>query len=233
MPVTPEDKPAPARQRRTSAQTREHVLATARELFYWHGICATGVDRVAAEADVAATTLYRIFGSKDELIAAYIERENVGFQAWFEAAVAAGGADPRARIRALYEALEAQVQPERCRGCPFLMLLAEVPDQQAAAHQIAVANKQWVRDQLGRLTAALDVADPANVADELALVLDGVYASRGLARGHGSDEAGAGAGGAGPGPGRPSLTRPVSPRRPGRRGPARWPAARPGSRTPG
>ncbi len=153
------------------------MLAIARELFYWHGICATGVDRIADEADVAATTLYRIFGSKDELIAAYVERESAGFQDWFTAAVATGGADPAARIRAVYAALEDQVQPDRCRGCPFLMVLAEVPDQQSAAHQLAVANKRWVRDQLGLLAAALDVADPATLADQLALVIDGVYAS--------------------------------------------------------
>ena len=59
---------------RSSAQTREHVLAVANDLFYWHGIRATGVDRVAAEAGVAPTTLYRLFASKDDLIAAYIER---------------------------------------------------------------------------------------------------------------------------------------------------------------
>ena len=56
-----------------AAETREHVLAVAHELFYWHGIRATGVDAIAAEAEVAPTTLYRLFASKDDLIAAYID----------------------------------------------------------------------------------------------------------------------------------------------------------------
>ena len=59
---------------RSAAATREHVLAVASELFYWNGIRATGIDRVAAEAGVAPTTLYRVFASKDDLIGAYIER---------------------------------------------------------------------------------------------------------------------------------------------------------------
>jgi AcrR family transcriptional regulator len=68
-------EPTPdTRTRRTAAQTREHVLAIANELFYWHGIRATGIDAVAAEAGVAPTTLYRLFASKDDLIAAYVER---------------------------------------------------------------------------------------------------------------------------------------------------------------
>ena len=38
----------------------------AENLFYWHGITATGVDRIAAEAGIAPTTLYRLFRSKDD-----------------------------------------------------------------------------------------------------------------------------------------------------------------------
>ena len=67
---------------RSAAETRGHVLAVANELFYWHGIRATGIDRVAAEAGVAPTTLYRLFASKDELIGAYIERADRLYRDW-------------------------------------------------------------------------------------------------------------------------------------------------------
>ena len=60
--------------RRTSAETRDHILEVAERLFYWDGIRATGVDTVAAEAGVAPTTLYRLFASKDDLVAAYVDR---------------------------------------------------------------------------------------------------------------------------------------------------------------
>src|ERR1700733_4056215 len=67
---------------RSSAQTREHVLGVAHELFYWHGIRATGVDRVAAAAGVAPTTLYRLFASKDDLVAAYIAANAGPYRQW-------------------------------------------------------------------------------------------------------------------------------------------------------
>jgi AcrR family transcriptional regulator len=54
--------------------TRDRILGVAHELFYWKGIRATGVDAVASAAGVAPPTLYRIFGSKDDLVAAYLER---------------------------------------------------------------------------------------------------------------------------------------------------------------
>ncbi|MDR0360575.1 MAG: TetR/AcrR family transcriptional regulator [bacterium] len=171
--------------RRTAAETREHVLRVARDLFYWEGIRATGVDRVAAAAGVAPTTLYRLFASKDDLVAAYVERESRLYREWFAAALEAGGPDPRARILALFDALSEQVQPDRCRGCPFQMTLAELPEPDLAAHQGAVDTKAWVRSRLEELTAELaqpasasaPAADPAELADQLAVIIEGVYAS--------------------------------------------------------
>ena len=166
---------------RPAAETREHILDVARELFYWEGIRATGVDRVAAAANVAPTTLYRQFGSKDGLVGAYLERESKAFRDWFNAAVEAGGADPRERILAVFDALAGQVRPENCRGCPFLMALAEFPDAEIEAHRHAVDNKAWVRERFGELTRELanarEVADAEALADRLALVMDGVYGS--------------------------------------------------------
>lgn len=167
--------------RRTAAETREHVLRVARDLFYWEGIRATGVDRVAAAAGVAPTTLYRLFASKDDLVAAYVDREGRLYREWFAAALDAGGADPRARILALFDALSMQVQPENCRGCPFQMALAELPPPELAAHQGAVETKAWVRARLGEVTAELArsarAGDADQLADELAVILEGVYAS--------------------------------------------------------
>jgi len=65
----------PARRtRRPAAETRQHILDVAEELFYWQGIHATGIDRIVVEAEVAPTTLYRLFGSKDDLMVAFVIR---------------------------------------------------------------------------------------------------------------------------------------------------------------
>ncbi len=166
---------------RSSADTREHVLGVAHELFYWHGIRATGVDRLAAEAGVAPTTLYRLFSSKDDLIAAYIERADRLYRAWFDAAAGAGRPDAPDPVLAVFDALDEQVQPQHCRGCPFLMALAEFPDPAHPAHHAAVTMKAWVRDRLGQFTADLAsggrTARPELLADQLSLIMEGTYAS--------------------------------------------------------
>ncbi len=167
--------------RRSSDETRNHVLSVARDLFYWHGIRAIGVDRIVAEAGIAPTTLYRLFGSKDDLVAAYVARNADDYRAWFDHAVESGGTDPRDRIHSVFEALHEQVRPEACRGCPFLMALAEFPDETSVAHQHAVELKSWVRSRFGELTAALaevaEIDDPGGLADWLTLTMEGVYAS--------------------------------------------------------
>jgi AcrR family transcriptional regulator len=139
------------------------------------------VDRIVADAGIAPTTLYRLFGSKGELVTAYVIRNAEGYQTWFDAAADAAGTDPRRRILSVFEALADQVQPGRCRGCPFLMALAEYPEPNAPGHERAVELKAWVRVRFGELASALaevaDVDDPATLADWLTLAMEGVYAS--------------------------------------------------------
>ncbi|MFJ3802665.1 TetR/AcrR family transcriptional regulator [Streptomyces sp. NPDC090088] len=155
--------------RRTAQETREHILTVTHDLFYWHGIKGTGVDTVAAAAGVAPTTLYRLFASKDDLVAAYVERASGLYKQWFLDVTAEGSPDDR--ILSLFDALVEQVQPEYCRGCPFLMAMAELPDASVKAHTLAVGTKAWVRGQIGEL-APSDV-----LADQIFLVMEGVYAS--------------------------------------------------------
>src|SRR3569833_453144 len=168
--------------RRTAKETREHILAVAHEPFYWHSIKGTGVDTIAATAGVAPTTLYRLFASKDDLIAAYVERASGLYKQWFTEATADG--EPADRIMSLFDALIEQVRPEHCRGCPFLMAMAELPDASAKAHALAVETKAWVRAKIGELTAQLAIKDPAILADQVFLVMEGVYAS---VQSHGAD----------------------------------------------
>jgi AcrR family transcriptional regulator len=167
--------------RRTATETRELVLRVAHELFYWNGIRATGIDRIVSESRVTVTTVYRLFGSKDDLVGAYMERAHGLYREWFDAAAAAGGDHPRDRILAVFDALTEQVQPQNCRGCPFLMALAEFPDPDLPVHRHAVAMKTWVRSRLGELTAelaqAVPVEDADRLADHLSLIFEGVYAS--------------------------------------------------------
>jgi AcrR family transcriptional regulator len=164
---------------RSSVQTRERVLGITHELFYWRGIHATGIDAVARAAHVAPPTLYRLFGSKDGLVAAYVERAAGLYKEWFEDALGSADRPVRDRLLDLFASLDEQVQPENCRGCPFLMALAEIPEADHPAHRQAVGVKTWVNQRFGELVRELTppVDDPDRLADGLTLVFEGTYAS--------------------------------------------------------
>ncbi len=162
---------------RTAAETRSQVLGVAEDLFYGQGIRATGVDRVAAEAGVAPTTLYRLFPSKDDLVGAYVERMHHGFQETVAAAVAAAGPDPRDQILAIFDTVYGEVGSEQYRGCALQITLAEFPDAGLPAHRNAVAAKTWLRGTFRELTGRLGVESPDELADDLLLIHEGLHAT--------------------------------------------------------
>lgn len=56
-------------------QTRERILVAAQRLFLQHGYLATSTDAVLTEAGIASKeTLYRYYGSKEELFTAVLRR---------------------------------------------------------------------------------------------------------------------------------------------------------------
>lgn len=166
--------------RRTAIQTREHVLAVARDLFYFDGIRATGVDRVARDAGIAPPTLYRLFGTKDGLVAAYVRREAERYREWFDT-VAASRPDPADAVHAVVDAVLAQIVDGKCRGCPFQLALSELPERGSEAREEAVRLKRWtyarLLDLIDRAAPRHSPADRERMADEVMLLIEGAYAT--------------------------------------------------------
>jgi AcrR family transcriptional regulator len=169
------------RSRRSGADTREHILTVAGEAFYRNGIRATGVDTVAARAEVAPTTLYRLFASKDDLVAAYVERCAGTYRRRLTEAIAPTVGGPRERILAVFDAFIEEALSDSCRGCPFQLVLAEYPDPASLPHQLAVAHKEWLRALFHSLVEELALTEsavgPVVLAEGLTLVAEGIYGS--------------------------------------------------------
>ena len=62
----------------SGVSARERLLRAADELFYEEGIHTVGIDRIIERAGVAKATLYSAFGSKDELVRAYLRERSIG-----------------------------------------------------------------------------------------------------------------------------------------------------------
>jgi AcrR family transcriptional regulator len=154
---------------------RERILATARELFYREGIRAIGVDTVVERSGVSKTSLYRLFESKDALIAAVVAEQDRLFWTWWDRIEEQHADDPRALLEALLSWVAKRIGDPAWRGCPFLNLATEFPDDNHPGRVIARRNKEEVRARLASIVAKLGVRDPDRIASQIALMIDGAY----------------------------------------------------------
>src|SRR6202050_724310 len=81
---------------------RERLLAAANELFYNEGVHTVGIDRVIEQAGVAKASLYNTFGSKDELVRAYLQTRHASVTERITRAVERYDI-PRERLLAVFE----------------------------------------------------------------------------------------------------------------------------------
>ena len=157
------------------ASARERILATASELFYHEGIRAIGVDTVVERSGVSKTSLYRLFESKDALIAAFATEQDRLFWTWWDRIEEQHAGDPHALLRALLSGMAEQIRRPAYRGCPFLNLAAEFPDPNHPGRVIGRANKEKLRARLAGILARLGVSDPDRIASQMVLLINGAY----------------------------------------------------------
>ncbi len=159
---------------RSDQPARERILGAASELFYRDGYHAVGIDMIVERSGVAKMTLYRHFSSKDELIAAYLERADVEFWDWLEAAIASVD-DPQARIIAAFQATARLATDPRCMGCTFQAAASEYPALDHPGHEVALAHKRRVLDCLIALAHDAGLRDADGLARQLLLLMDGAW----------------------------------------------------------
>jgi AcrR family transcriptional regulator len=163
--------------RKGEPTARERILATATTLFYRDGIRAVGIDTVIAESGVAKASLYRAFPSKDALIAAFVTERDQTFWARWDALAAQYADDPTGFLKALLVSIAERINRPDFRGCPFLNVLTEFPDETHAGRRVARANKEEMRFRLSEICARTGTPDPERAAGQLLLLINGAYAT--------------------------------------------------------
>lgn len=161
------------------SKARERILATADRLFYDEGIHAVGIQRVIAEASVTRVTLYRHFPSKDDLIAAYLERRAQYDRDQINGIIEANPVDPRRALTELATALTRDDFGAVQRGCPFINASAEFVGTHSARRQ-AYDIRHWVTARLEDLLERLGHQAPHATAAQLMMVRTGAVVSGAL-----------------------------------------------------
>jgi AcrR family transcriptional regulator len=156
---------------------RDKILETASKLFYERGVRAVGVDLVVEKADVAKTSLYRHFGTKDDLIAAFLEREDRDFWGTWDRVAEQHADDAEAELAAHFGWIGERVGRPNYRGCPQINVAAEFPEAGHPARKVAEAHKRDMRRRLKGIAERLHAASPDELAGQLAVLINGAFVS--------------------------------------------------------
>ncbi|MGA2048980.1 MAG: TetR/AcrR family transcriptional regulator [Terracidiphilus sp.] len=159
------------------AEVRGRILNTACTLFYQHGVRAVGVDLVVEKAGVAKTSLYRHFRTKDDLIAAFLKREDADFWATWDRVAVRHSDDADAELDAHLAWIGERVGRPNYRGCPQINVAAEFPDIDHPARKVAAKHKREMRQRLKGIAERLGVARPDELAGQLSLLINGAFVS--------------------------------------------------------
>src|ERR1700751_5513288 len=170
---------------------RGRLLNAATHLFCKNGINATGIDAIIEEAGTAKTTLYKLFGSKTNLVNAVLESEGKQWREWFIGAMEDGGGDAQTKLTRIFPALKSWFAEERFYGCPFINAVGEHDKDAKQFRAIAMKHKKVVLAHIEKLAGEMGATEPEVLAHQLGLLIDGAIVAAMVSRDpHVADTAG-------------------------------------------
>jgi AcrR family transcriptional regulator len=161
----------PIRPKAVKSSPRERLLQAAGELFYAEGVQSVGIDRVIERAGVAKASLYSTFGSKEQLVCAYLDARHTQTLGRLRAAVDAVE-DPIERILAVFDAQAQLFRKPDFHGCAFTTAAAEAPAG-GRVDEAAESYRRDIRALFAELAAAAGAPNPVLLACQLQLLYDG------------------------------------------------------------
>jgi AcrR family transcriptional regulator len=152
---------------------RDRVLDAAYELFSRRGVRDVGIDELIERAGVAKATLYRHFPSKEDLVAAFLERrEQRWTREWVEAEASRRGSTPEEALLAIFDLFDEWFRREDFEGCSFINVLLEMgtdhPAGRGSAHHL-----ENIRSIVRRFAEEAGLRDPGSFAHSWHILMKG------------------------------------------------------------
>jgi AcrR family transcriptional regulator len=147
------------------------LLAAADDLFYSEGVHVVGVDRIVERAGVTKASLYNTFGSKEELVRAYLEHHMQRRKERI-ARILAANDTPRERILGVFVEVEELLGGSEFRGCRFISAAAEARPGDAS-EVVAAEYRAWLLSLFSELADRAGASEAKQLGRRLLLLYDG------------------------------------------------------------
>ncbi|MEU9154657.1 TetR/AcrR family transcriptional regulator [Streptomyces sp. NPDC048417] len=161
----------PSKVNASKPTVRERLLAAADELFYQEGVQTVGIERIVQKAGVAKASLYNLFGSKEQLVEAYLDARHADTREQVERALTRFRT-PRERLLGVFDAQGQLFTEPDFNGCAHMTASAEAlpgsPVEGATDRY-----RLWVRALFTELARQAGTTDPEELARQLHLLYDG------------------------------------------------------------
>lgn len=150
----------------------ERITRAAAELFYRHGIHATGVNRLSNEAHVSKRTFYQHVPSKAVVVEDYLRAIDERGGTPMERRLDAPDLRSRERLLAIFDG----ATPARFRGCPFHNAAVESAGELGGVDDIVHAHKRHFAQKLAEVASEAGADDPYLLAQQLLVLFEGATA---------------------------------------------------------
>jgi AcrR family transcriptional regulator len=155
------------------ADVRERILAAAYELFSRQGTRNVGIDAIVESSGVAKMSLYRHFHSKEQLVAAFMNRREQQWTVeWLQSEAFQRATSASDRLLALFDIFNEWFHSPEFDGCSFINVLLEYPAGHAM-RQTASAYLANIRSFVRDLAVQAGVRDPQTFADVWHMMMKG------------------------------------------------------------
>lgn len=161
---------------------REHIIATASELFKTRGINATGVDTIAATADISKVTLYKYFRTKEELVMEIISLRTKEFCDWLTERLNKESKEPSDQLNKLFDCIEEWIRSPESHGLPFMGASAEFPQPDSPINKLSADLANGFQAYLTDLAKEAGAKSPETLGQQLSMLIEGAILSEQLTR---------------------------------------------------
>lgn len=152
---------------------REDVLSQTLQLLELKGIAETTLEMVADRIDYPLNELRRFWPDKEALLYDALRYLSQQIDAWRRQLLLDETLTHEQKLLARYGALTECVRNNRYPGCLFIAACTFFPDPGHPIHQLADQQKRDAYDFTHQVLTQLEVDDPAMVAKQMELVLEG------------------------------------------------------------
>lgn len=159
-----------------AGNTKQRLIDTATRRFYRDGFRNVGIDQILGDVGISKTAFYKHFACKEDLMLAALEVHDIWFRDAFRQMIQKhGGADPVDQLHAVMDVVHEVIHSDDFHGCIFVNAVMEFPLPHEPAHLAAAKNKEAIEKIVSEIATQAGVAEPAALARELCLIVEGAY----------------------------------------------------------